>query len=83
MLAAVAVDVLLPELAVQVEVHQQMVEMALGGLPQEVQEQLTRELAAAVEAILLVVITAVLASSSSRLTNKDIHAKQSLSILWN
>jgi hypothetical protein len=60
-----------------------MAEMALEVQTQEVQEQLIEEVAAVVEVILLVVITEDPVSSSSRSTNKDIHAKQGLSILWN
>jgi hypothetical protein len=56
--------------------------LAIQLLAQMEQQTLVEALVVA----LLVLVSeeqAVLASSSSRLTNKDIHAKQSLSILWN
>jgi hypothetical protein len=61
---------------------QEAVALALLTLPQPLQE-LPIPVVVEAAGMLAPEVLAALALSSSRLTNKDIHAKQSLSILWN
>lgn len=76
--------------AVEVRLHQQELVAAaaagLGRLQRQGRPALQIQVAVAVGHFLPEALLAALAapaSSSSRSTNKDIHAKQSLSILWN